>query len=119
VAEGISIIINLHPRPHEPKTLARFKLEELHLPVEDLVAPSPEQLRSGVGAIAYAADVGRRVVVHCAAGLGRAGTLVSCYLTTTGLSADESIARVRSLRPGSVETDDQVQAVRSFALRHQ
>jgi atypical dual specificity phosphatase len=57
-----------------------------------------------VAAIEAALAGGRRVAVHCGAGLGRTGTLVACYLTRRGVRPDDAIARLRALRPGSVET---------------
>ena len=55
------------------------------------------------------------VAVHCAAGLGRTGTVLAAWFVTQGLSAQNAIARVRRLRPGSVETEEQERAVEEFA----
>jgi atypical dual specificity phosphatase len=60
---------------------------------------------------------GAAVAVHCGAGLGRTGTLVACYLVAGGLSAEDAIAKVRRLRPGSIETAEQEAAVRTFEGR--
>ena len=58
------------------------------------------------------------VAVHCTAGLGRTGVVLACYFTAKGLTAQNAIARVRRMRPGSVETDEQAEAVEQFAKRH-
>jgi atypical dual specificity phosphatase len=55
------------------------------------------------------------VAVHCAAGLGRTGVIVACYLITLGRTADEAIDEIRNLRPGSIETAEQVEAIGLFA----
>ena len=52
--------------------------------------------------------------MHCGGGLGRTGTLLACYLVRQGLPAAEAIERVRAVRPGSVETRQQAQAVHAY-----
>jgi atypical dual specificity phosphatase len=114
-AQGISVLVNLHERAHVPERLARHGLTEVHVPVRDFTAPTPEQLARGVAAIERALADGQRVAVHCGGGIGRTGTLAACYLVRRGLSATEAIAQVRALRPGSVETRTQVAAIEAFA----
>lgn len=115
---GITTVVNLHTRPHPAPYRATSGLREVHLPVPDFAAPTPEQLRAGVAAVRAALDRGERVAVHCGAGLGRTGTLVACYLVTTGLTPHDAITQVRRLRPGSIETRPQEAAVHSFADDH-
>jgi atypical dual specificity phosphatase len=116
-AADIRLIVNLHTRAHRPELLVRFGFTELHLPMRDFAAPSPEILRRGVESIENALAIGRRVAVHCGAGRGRTGTLVACVLVARGSAALDAIAHVRQLRPGAVETRAQEDAVLAFERR--
>jgi atypical dual specificity phosphatase len=57
------------------------------------------------------------VAVHCGAGLGRTGTVVAAYFVTRGMGPREAVAKVRDLRPGSVETAEQERAIEAYARR--
>jgi atypical dual specificity phosphatase len=113
--QGVALLVNLHERAHPPAALARHRLTELHLPVPDFTPPTAAQLDHGVAAVEEALANGQKVAVHCGAGLGRTGTLLACYLVKQGCSPAEAIARIRRLRPGSVETAQQELAVHAYA----
>jgi atypical dual specificity phosphatase len=90
----------------------------VHVPVEDMEAPTQEQLDRCTSAIKRAHEHKMAVAVHCTAGLGRTGVVLACYFVDNGLSAKNAVARVRRMRPGSIETDEQALAVEEFARRH-
>jgi hypothetical protein len=43
--------------------------------------------------------------------------VLAAYLDAKGMDANTAIARVRKLRPGSIETDEQADAIYAFARR--
>ena len=114
---GVQVVINLHERAHGPARLKPYDLAEVHLPVRDFTAPTPEQLAQGVAEMERSIRAGKTVAVHCGGGLGRTGTLLACYLVSRGMTTVDAIAEVRRLRPGSIETREQVNAVLAFGQR--
>lgn len=111
---GIELVITLTEDPIRRDWLSDAGLLSLHVPVEDMTAPTLEQVRECVSAIRRAQEQNMGVVLHCYAGRGRTGTVLAGYLVAQGLSADDAIARVRELRPGSIETEEQEDVVREF-----
>jgi protein-tyrosine phosphatase len=51
-----------------------------------------------------ALNEGQRLLFHCAAGLGRTGTLAARLLIMSGNPPDIAISMVRAVRPGTVES---------------
>jgi len=118
-AGGIEVLLSLTEKLPRRDWVNEAGLMVVHVPVEDMEAPAQEQLDRCISVIQRAHAQKMGVAVHCTAGLGRTGVILACYFTTTGLSAKNAIAKVRRLRPGSVETEEQAEAVAEFAHRHQ
>ncbi len=89
---------------------------DLYEDVPDLSPPTMEQLDRMVGFIEEQTETWERpVVVTCHAGQGRTGTVLASYLVHTGFEPQEAINHVRELRPGSLESRLQEEAVFQFA----
>jgi len=79
--------------------------------------PSQEGLDESVRFIDSELAAGRAVMVHCLAGVGRTGSVLAAYMISRdGLTADQALARLRAIRPGSVERA-QEGAVREYERR--
>jgi atypical dual specificity phosphatase len=113
--QGIEVLLSLTEDPPRRDWVEDAGLLVFHVPMIDMEAPTPEQLARCVSAISRANDHHMGVAVHCAAGLGRTGVVLACYFVDKGMTASNAIARVRRLRPGSIETDEQAEAVIDFA----
>jgi len=116
--QGIEVLVSLTEEPLRRDWVNDAGLLVVHEPVEDMEAPGQEQLDRCVSAISRALESNMGVAVHCTAGLGRTGVVLACNLVTRGMNAQNAMARIRRLRPGSIETDEQAKAVEEYARRH-
>ena len=115
--QGIEVLISLTEEKLRRDWINETGLMAAHVPVEDMTVPSPEQIDQCVSIIERAHEKGMGVAVHCGAGLGRTGVILACYLVAKGMSAPNAIAKVRRLRPGSIETEEQERGIEEYAKK--
>lgn len=91
------------------------EIKYLHVPTPDLTAPDMEKLSTAVDFIHERINSKEAVMVHCAAGMGRAGTVLACYLVKYHkYSSKDAIEKIRKDRPGSIQSETQELAITLF-----
>ncbi|KAJ8527465.1 hypothetical protein ON010_g14798 [Phytophthora cinnamomi] len=125
----------------EPLPAAWFEglpnIKNTFLPVANYHAPSTPQIDMFMRLCCTSSPAETPVLVHCGGGKGRAGTIIACYLVAFGfappppelvhsktgsndgwfqpaMTATEAIQALRAMRPGSVETKEQEEAVSTY-----
>jgi atypical dual specificity phosphatase len=115
--QGVQLVISLCEDPPPRSWLNDAGLFSMHIPVEDMHPPGQKQIELCLSAIEKAHARGFAVAVHCGAGLGRTGTMLACYFVKKGMTAPAAIGHVRRIRPGSIETTEQAEAITDYARR--
>jgi predicted protein tyrosine phosphatase len=99
----------------------QIELEWLNFPIADYDTPSPALMKQILDTVDQHLAAGKRVYMHCVGGIGRTGTVVGCYLVRHGLSGEEALIQLESLRRDaaswwhrSPESDYQIEYVRKW-----
>ena len=115
--EGVDLLVSLTEDALDPDQVQAHGMDPLHIPIEDFTAPEQDQIDEFVATVAERLDEREQVGVHCLGGLGRTGTMLATWFVVEGRTADEAIDHIRELRPGSIETSEQEDAIRLFEER--
>ena len=116
VTHGVKAIVTIREVPLPSQWFSDGNgVDYFHLRVEDYGAPSLEEMDNTVDYIQQQISHKKPVMVHCAAGRGRTGTILAAYfLKEENLTADQAIAKIRRIRPGSIQSDRQEIAISMY-----
>ena len=92
--------------PEFPEIAQQQNFDWYHLPIQDFSAPGiifEEAWLKNREAILGHIGNGSKIIIHCAAGLGRTGTFTAKLLTNFGWDPQIAINEVRRIRPGAIE----------------
>jgi len=108
--QEVEAILSLTEDPFLSEAIDQFGFKYLHVPIPDFTAPTMAQLSQCISFI----DSNNSTVAHCWGGRGRTGTILAAYLISNGWHWTDAIERIRELRPGSIENDDQEDCLEEF-----
>lgn len=96
----IDEVASLSPSYHRAISEGRLPFRWMHLPMRDFgLAQDATAFRQGVEQLTQGLRLGDRVLLHCAAGLGRTGTVAACVLKHLGVAQAAALDAVQ--RAGS------------------
>jgi protein-tyrosine phosphatase len=114
---------------NEPRELDRYpdyvewlesqpETRVLWWPIPDLYAPSRETAVDLFDQLRARLEDGQSVLMHCGAGIGRAGTIAVGLLITMGETLGDAVAHVRAHRPmGGPEAGAQTELLQWLSAR--
>lgn len=112
---GITRLITLTETDLDQEALRRHHLTNTHLPIFDREAPSIGQTHMLLMRMQKHIEAGEVLAVHCKAGLGRTGTILAAWMIREGgLTAQDSMLRLRRIEPGFIQSKDQEDFLRRY-----
>ncbi len=117
--QGINIIISLSREPLNKKIAKKYGLEVVHLPIIDFSIPNDSILKRFIEIVDDSIKQDKKIGVHCKYGIGRTGLMLAIYLIEfKNMSPEQALRKIRELRPGSVESFEQINYLLKYKKTH-
>ncbi len=116
--QGIDVILSLSNSPADQDLAKAYHMQVIHLPIIDMGVPSDETIDKFLDVVSKLKKQEKKIGIHCKYGLGRTGTMLAIYLVEFHeMEPKQALAKIRSLRPGSVESYMQERFVLDYKPR--
>lgn len=95
------------------------KIDYYRLPVPDMAVPGISTMHQIIKTIDELSAQGQSTYIHCLGGLGRTGTVISCFLIHQGISGVKALQNLTQLRyntPNRQEPSPETEEQRQFVL---
>jgi protein-tyrosine phosphatase len=112
--QGITVNVSLQAEERD-QFLGAVPEVSLWLPTPDFTGPGVGAIKIAVPFIRAMIHEGRRVYVHCYAGMGRSPTVAIAYLYASGMSLEAAAALMQMRRPATALNEGQQQQLHEFA----
>jgi protein-tyrosine phosphatase len=90
-------VAQMSPNYHKAVSEGRLPFRWQHLAMRDFgVGVDPMAFQQSVEQIAHSLVLGQHVLLHCAAGIGRTGTVAACVLKQLGVPKAQALEHVRA-----------------------
>lgn len=116
---GVEAVLALHEASEgEAEHWTSLGVQFHPFPTTDWVAIPHRRFDDVVGALRTLQDDGKRVLLHCLAGINRAPTVAAAYLALRdGLTHEEAVRLVRAARPSAAPTPEQMKSLKEWLAR--
>lgn len=116
---GITYLVSLTELPPkepaiEVDLLAQYDIHHCQYPIPDMGAPSVELADRICQLIEKLIAKDETVAVHCRAGMGRTGTILTAYLIWQGDDAITALETARRIEPRWVQSEEQVNFLEQY-----
>ncbi|NJE29625.1 protein tyrosine phosphatase [Thermococcus sp. 18S1] len=113
--DAVVVLVEEFELPYSIDEWQRRGVEVFHSLIQDFSAPTLSQLLEILRWIEVRVKAGKKVLIHCMGGLGRSGTVaVAWVMYSEGVPLREALRRVRRVRPGAVEVEEQMGVLREL-----
>ncbi len=114
--EGIDAVVDLRREGGEPESAWPDGVDVTLVGLDDHGSPTTEELGAAAQTVVELMRRGRRVLVHCRAGLERAPTVACATLVLQKWPLDQAYRRIVESRPEARPTEGQLAALRALAV---